>query len=349
MKILIVKSSALGDIIHAFPAVQYLRKRFPQAQIDWVVEASFAELVQAHPDVNNVIPFNSKKWRQNLFKLDTWRDIRKFLKTLTSTTYDYLFDLQGNFKSGLINFFVKGGSKVGFGLATVKERINVLFTNKRYNPPIHFNIREDYLFIAQSPFKDTERKVEGIQLKINEEGEKRIKRILEDPNVSHGKKIMVCAGSNWPNKQLSLPTLKSFLEKIAKNQEVSFLFAWGTSEEKKGAEELALAFPGHCIVMDRLPLPLLQNLMSRIDLVIAMDSLPLHMAGTAGTPTYSVFGASLAAKFKPMGQRHRAFQGACPYGRTFVKRCSVLRTCKTGACVKDIQAEDLYNDFKKFA
>ena len=85
--------------------------------------------------------------------------------------------------------------------------------------------------------------------------------------------------------------------------------------------------------------------MASVDMVIAMDSLPLHLAGTTETPTFSIFGASSANKYKPKGKKHLAFQGTCPYKRTFERRCPVLRTCSTGACIRDLHGEELFHYF----
>ncbi len=97
-------------------------------------------------------------------------------------------------------------------------------------------------------------------------------------------------------------------------------------------------------VLPLLSLSLLQNWMRSMDLVIAMDSLPLHLAAEANVPTFSVFGPSFAAKYSPMGSKHVSIQGVCPYGQVFAKRCSILRTCKTGACMKNITAEQLFSE-----
>jgi heptosyltransferase-1 len=161
-------------------------------------------------------------------------------------------------------------------------------------------------------------------------------------------KVMVCPGSNWPNKQLSQETLRSFLHCFAEKLEAHFIFLWGHKEEKELAERLALSFPRKGTVLNKVTLPTLQNLMSKVDLVIAMDSLPLHLAATTATPSYSIFGASSAHKYKPIGLHHEAFQGSCPYGQTFTKRCDKLRTCKTGACIKDLQGKQLFDHFYKW-
>lgn len=345
MKALIIKTSSLGDIIHAFPALQALRCH---AEVDWVVEKPFAELVQAHPDVSRVLPIDTKKWRKAWFNSNTRLEIRVFLQHLRMVQYDFVFDLQGNIKSGLVALSARSPVKVGFGRQSVAEWPNLLGTNRHYNPPKELNIREDYLYLIQKTLNSFERVPEGIKLKINSEEQAKIQQILFHSALSGGIKILVCSGSNWMNKQLSPPYLKSFLQAIYHHLPARFICLWGSPEEKKLAEEINQLFPGHSLVLDKLALPVLQNLMTYLDLVIAMDSLPLHLAGTTGTPTYSIFGASLMQKYKPLGRQHEALQGSCPYGNTFEKRCKILRTCSSGLCIKSLEGSQLFHHFMKW-
>lgn len=345
MKILIIKTSSLGDIIHAFPVLQYLRRLYPHAQIDWLIEESFAELVQAHPDLNHAISVNIKKWRSTISKKECWQEMRASLKKMRQCHYDLVLDLQGNIKSGLLAGMIRSARKVGFGWQTVPEWPNVFFTHERYNPPCGHNIREDYLFLAQSALEEEINDMSGVALQISSKQAAQIEELLQASLLQGGPRIVVCPGSNWTNKQLSLDVLQAFLEQIARKLEGRFLFVWGTQKEKEIVEKLQQRFLDSSLITDRFPLPVLQNLMSKAQLVIAMDSLPLHLAGTTSTPTYSIFGASSAHKYKPLGSLHYAFQGGCPYGKSFEKRCPILRTCSTGSCVKQIDANTLFSHF----
>jgi len=345
MNILIIKTSSLGDIIHAFPVLQYLRRLYPHARIDWVVEQPFSELVRAHPAIDHVYTVQVKKWRKNLFKRETWQEITQFRQQLKSTRYDFVLDLQGNIKSGFITGMAKSSLKVGFGYATVPEWPNLLFTHRRYNPVAHQNIRDDYLFIAQSLLGDFGQEQSGVQLKVSSQEEARVQQVLFNSALKDRLMLMICPGSNWSNKQLSRETLQEFLTYLHDQLQASFLFVWGNQEEKQLVEELAAGFSPHSLVVEKLSLPVLQNLMSHMHAVIAMDSLPLHLAGTTSVPTYSIFGASSAHKYKPIGERNHAFQGVCPFNKQFEKRCSILRTCETGACIKNINGKNLFQHF----
>jgi len=338
MKILIVKTSSLGDIIQSYPVLSYIKKKYPTAQIDWVVESPFADLLRAHPLVNHVWTIDSKAWRKWWYSLRTYSQMLDLKKRMNEQRYDLVFDLQGNLKSGLLLSQLKSNLKIGFGPKTVHERVNTWFTDMHYESPVGVNIRDDYIRLPQAHFNDDQPFEDpGVVLKITAEQEKSLQNILENVKTPY----LVCPGSAWRNKQVTLEALTEFLQLLQQEKECSYLIAWGTESEKIKAEDLQAKL-SNAAVIPRLHLAVLQNLMSRVELVIAMDSLPLHLAGTTGTPTFSVFGASLAEKFKPKGKLHVAMQGTCPYGKTFLKRCPILRTCKTGACIRSLSGREIF-------
>ena len=340
MRILIVKTSALGDIIHTFPVLDYLKDRFPDAKIDWVVEKAGAPLLEAHPHIDRVHTADTKRWRFSPFcTRHAWRTLRGDLQT---HTYDVVFDLQGNTKSALFTFWAHSKNKVGFDRASVPEWTNLLVTNTRFNPPTGRNIRQDYLHIVASYFEDPDAQIlqTSIALNITDQEKNRVDTLLPAGKQT----LLVCPGSAWPNKRLSPDALQALLHSINEASSPFFLFASGNEEELSFAQELAEQFPDSAIA-DRLPLPTLQHVMSRVDRIIAVDSLPLHLAGTTDTPSFSIFGPSLAAKYRPLGPQNTSVQGPCPYGRTFEKRCPILRTCPTGACIHDLPVDTMDQQF----
>ncbi|HSX13314.1 MAG TPA: glycosyltransferase family 9 protein [Chlamydiales bacterium] len=312
MKILIVKSSSLGDIIQCFPVVNYLHQLFPNANIDWVVEENFLSLVQSHPYVHRAIP---KKWSE----------IRR-------ERYDYLFDLQGNCKSGVIDLIAISKRKIGF--ANPREWPNILCTNTRFSVPKEWNIRLQYLSIVEQFFRKKIDSAQSITLQASD-----FERI--EPYCK--KYVMVCPGSKWKNKQLKDETLRLFLHRIFELYKMPFLFVWGSQEEKEYCEKIQT--PESVILPMRLEIPTWQHLMNAMELVIAVDSSALHLCGTTNVPSFSVFGPTIANVFKPIGDQHYAYQGKCPYNRTFLKQCPILRSCATGACIRDIATEDLLREF----
>lgn len=344
--ILIVKTSAIGDVIQTFPVLEYLRQKFPDARIDWVVEEGIAPLLRSNPLIDHVIEVRSKQWRKHPFQLETRKGFRCFTKQLRSTSYDVLFDLQGNAKSAVVTGCAKATSKVGFGWKSARERCNLLVTTHRFNPPSNLNIRLKYLDLVQSYLDDSEAfEIQGVRLNLSEAEQSRLKELNQQ---SQRPRFMVCFGSKWPNKRMAKETLASLLEKIEADCTPSYFFIFGDEEEKRFAQSLSDHFKGSVSIGD-LSLPLWQALMWEMDGVIAVDSAALHLCATTKTPSFSVFGPSLASCYKPMEQRHFAVQGTCPYGKTFSVRCPILRTCSTGACIRDLQVDTLFDAYKSWS
>lgn len=341
MRIVIVKTSALGDIVQAFDVLDYLHARFPDAQIDWIVEESLASLVSAHPLIRRTIPLNMR----GLKKIGrSWIKIFSQIKNLRSESYDLLFDLQGNCKSGIVSFLCRAKSKIGFGWKSVRERPNMLAMDIRIDVPKQMNIRLHYLQLIQKYFSDESSvQVDGVRFHISEQEKNGVAAIVSKAKTAP-MKIMVCPGSKWANKQLSLESLAGFLRKIKADFNPSFFLMWGAESEKALCDQLQTHL-SDSFVIDRLPIPAWQNLMNEMDLVIAVDSSALHLCGTTKTPSFSLFGPTSPVIFKPLGPRHFALQGSCPYNRVFPKACPALRTCPTGACLKSLTPDQLYTPF----
>jgi heptosyltransferase I len=349
MNVLIVKTSSLGDIIQAFCVLDYIKGKFPNAQIDWVVEEDFAELLHSHPYVDNAIVVNTKIWR-HLSLQGKWHYFKAAQKELRVRSYDVVFDLQGNTKSAVITKQVRAKKKVGFGVKTVSEILNVLVTNKRYNPPDGENIRADYLYLVQQFFGDQVSWNDSwgrVTLPVTDDERVFIHRMLNHTNLQNKKQFVVCYGTRWKNKQIVLTRLVDFLHRIAADEDASFIFVWGNEEEKSIAEHLHNHFYSDSIISEKLSFAMLQCLMSLVDFVIAMDSLPLHLCGTTATPSFSMFGPSSAKKYCPPTCKDHYLQGQCPINFNFEKRCPRLRYCETGACLKSISGEQLYEVYSQ--
>ena len=273
MYILIVKTSSLGDILHAFPILDYLKERYPDAKVDWVVERPFAELVRRHPLVRRTLEIDTKGWRKNLWK--GRGEIAAFKGELREVTYDWLFDLQGNCKSGIVTYLARAQEKVGFGKETVPEWPNLLVTKRRYDPPPGKNIREDYLYLVTESLGEPCVMPRGrTVLHVTEKERSQVEAFLAHPKLQ-GSRILVCPGSAWPNKQLPVDALVTFCSKISGR----FIWLWGNDGERGIAHQLLQHFGQTSLVAPKLSLPALQHLMGKVDLVVTMDSLPLRLWG----------------------------------------------------------------------
>ncbi len=344
--ILIVKTSSIGDVIHAFPVLDYLREQFPGAKIDWVVEKSCADLLRAHPRIDHVLTVDTRAWRKALMAPKTRQEFAQFVSELRREKYDFLIDLQGNCKSALITLLANAQAKIGFDWKSVPEKPNVFVTTHRYFVPPELSVRKRYLHLLQCYLQEMgEISPQPVELKISAAERERLDGILAQPAIADGEPLMVCFGSKWRNKQLKEETLVELLKRIDQELQASFVFIWGDAEEQKIAEAFQAFFPTSSISVGGLSLNLWQALMTHMRGVLAVDSAALHLCGTTATPSFSIFGPSSASFYKPEGERHVAYQGSCPYGRTFVKRCPILRTCASGACMRNLDPDEIFKSF----
>src|SRR5450830_1873507 len=121
VKILLIRVSSLGDVLHNMPVVDDLRRHFNDAQIDWVVEEGYVNLVRLHPGVRHIIPFALRRWRKSLLSANTQREMKQFYQQVRAEEYDLVIETQGLFKTGIIMGMarlVSGGNKVGLANGT---------------------------------------------------------------------------------------------------------------------------------------------------------------------------------------------------------------------------------------
>ncbi|MBM3192029.1 MAG: glycosyltransferase family 9 protein [Chlamydiae bacterium] len=333
---LIVKMSALGDVLQALDCAQYLKNKYPFCHITWAIETKCASLAAACPYIDEVISLDIKG-----LKRKPWQFIKaslRFLQVLNKRYYDVIWDLQGNCKSAIVTYFTKGACKVGFGKNSVAEWPGTWVVDKMYEVEPGWPIAEQYLFLLRAYFQDEKPFVATAHhLKVSE------KILLPKTACPH--RFMVCPGSFWENKRLSEDTLFNFLSLLKKHYKPFMVLIWGTEQERVVVERLSKKLKDDVLILGQLKFPCWQQLMTQMDCVITMDSCALHLAALAGVATFSVFGASSSQVYRPQGIHHKGYQGRCPYGEIFTKRCPKLRTCRTGACIKDIQAEALMEAF----
>ncbi len=349
-KYLFVKTSALGDILQSLFAVQDLKQRDPSAIIDFVVEKRFSDCILSHPLIRKTLIVDTKKWRKNPFSKSDRKEISTFIQDLRKEEYTAVFDLQGNSKSGLITKLVKANDKVGYSFKCVPEFLNIFATNQRFyvshSLPITLQMRS---LLAQYFQSEIDLHSVKFFFDLNIESKEKISQILSNSIVRTDKKILVCMGSNWINKVPSLAMVKTVLTSWAQKEELSFLFLWGSEKERKVANDLMATFSKNSISIGHLSIPTLHALIQKVSGVVAPDSSILHVVALTDTPSLSLFGPSSPLVYKPLGDKHHFFQGACPYGKKFVKRCPKLRTCKTGACLKDIKEAELQDTLSIFS
>lgn len=280
MRILIVKVSSLGDIIHTLPAVTDACRARHDIEFDWVVEENFVEVPAWHPAINNVIPVAIRRWRKNIVRTYLDKEIKAFRKNLQGVHYDLVIDAQGLIKSGIISRMSKGLT-VGLSNKTIREPLATLFYNKRYSVPWdeHAVDRVRQLFSRALSYRYDKNKVDyGIDLS----------RIDPDYQPDSTKRVMFLHGTTWKTKHWPVNYWRQ-LAHIATEQGYEVEIPWGDVVEKARAEAIAEGLD-KVTVLDKLSLSGLARKMIRCSGVISVDTGLGHLAAALSKPNVSLYG-----------------------------------------------------------
>jgi len=335
MKVLIVKVSALGDVVHALPVLSHIREVHPEAEIDWLVEEGFSSILEDHPLIQRVIKLRTKRWRKQSL-LTTLKEVSSFIRELRSRRYDLVFDLQGNSKSGACTLLAKGSAKYGFNRANVREWPNLLAT--RYHVALDeadHHIAQRALAVVRAALPAEKRVAPVGPLPVNEAARQRIAEQLKQ--FSLNRPLVVCVyGTTWQTKLWALESWKELVKRLQKEQGLQPVLTWGNDEEKKAVEQIAAAAGGAAIVWPRGSLQDLVALLDWADLVVGCDTGPIHIAAAVGTPTVSLYRVTDARRNGPEGEIHQRLQAPLDCSPCLRKHCEDDAVCSCSISVEDV-------------
>lgn len=275
MRVLIIKTSSMGDVVHALPVVHDMRRAFQNVQIEWLVEASFAAIVRMHPGVNHVLPLNWRRWRRKLFDSDTWRAMRALRAQLRAQPYDCVLDLQGLFKSALWGRQA-AGPLMGYDRASGRDPfVAWLYARKATVPwQQHAVDRCRQLAAAHLGYPmPTDPPVFGI---APSQGVFK----LRGPSAA----LIPCASrpeKMWPEARWIA------VGRRIKAMGLWPLVIWGTEEEQVRAERIAAGCEGD--VPPFLNVHDMASLLAQTKRVIGLDTGFSHLAAALGRPTIGIY------------------------------------------------------------
>ena len=277
MRILLVKTSSLGDVIHNLPVVTDLRAQFPDAAIDWVVEEGFADIPRLHPGVRRVIPVALRRWRKSLLAPATWREIKAFRATINEQTYDLVIDTQGLLKSALIARMASG-RRCGYAATAAREPIAARFYDANFDVPknLHAVLRNRQLAALAAGYAASPALDYGIA-------------ISPAPTFDRVSAILLTATSRddklWPQDRW----IK--LGRALHERGLTCLLPAGSSPERERAAKIAQTIPG-ASVLPPMSLTDLAGQLAAARIVIGVDTGLVHLAAALGRPVLALFSAS---------------------------------------------------------
>ena len=280
MRVLLVKMSSLGDVVHTLPALTDAATH--GVQFDWVVEEAFADIPARHPAVVNVLPIAWRRWRSSL--LANRRALGSFVSTLRSQHYDLVLDAQGLIKSGIVAGLAHAASKAGFAQGSAREGAAAVFYERRIEVAAgqHAVDRLRQLFAAVFGYSCPEQLDFGITPSS----------ASRSPASGAAGACVLLHGTTWASKHYP-ESMWIDLARRATGQGLSVAVPWGNAVEQARAERIANATGA--TVWARTTLADLMDKLGRAALVVGVDSGLTHLSAALNVPTVVIYGSTDSA------------------------------------------------------
>ncbi|MCB1034204.1 MAG: glycosyltransferase family 9 protein [Acidobacteria bacterium] len=307
MRILLLRTSALGDVIHCLPVLTALRRDLPESTIGWVVERAMAPVLEDHPDIDELFVVRMREWRHRLRARRTWREILEVRRRLRCFRADVVFDLMGNHKAGALARLSGCHRRVGLRRQDRREPSSALWINEPV-PALGRHAVERALSLL--PAVGIEADFAGADFaggKLFQQPSAEADRLTAAGEVY----ALLSPGAGWENKRYPSRLWGQAARQIHETSGIPIWVTCGPGEEGL-AEELVAAGGDAARLLGPTDLPTLAWLMRRSRLFLGGDTGPLHLAHALGTPVLSLMGPTDPSTHGPFGNPDRALVRRLP-------------------------------------
>ena len=324
MRVLLIKTSSLGDVVHTLPALTDAQRAIPGIQFDWVVEEGFAEIPAWHPAVAQVVPVAIRRWRKNLWQTLRSGEWRRFKARLRETRYDLVIDAQGLLKSAWLTRYVKA-PVAGLDRDSAREPLASRVYDRRYAVPRdqHALERVRQLFAQALGYE--------LPQGIGDYGLDRAQLATpgEEPY------LLFLHGTTWPSKHWPEAYWRELAERMS-DFGWAIRLPWGNAEEKARAERIVSGIV-NAAVLPKLNLAGVARVIAGARACVAVDTGLGHLAAALDVPSISLYGPTLPGRV-----------GA--YGRSQVHLCASGPNAGRGdrhkPCFDDLRPERVVTELK---
>jgi heptosyltransferase-1 len=315
-RIALIKPSALGDIIHSLPVLTALRQRYPQAYLAWVVNRGYAELLRGHADLDAVLPFDRGASRSGLFAAA--RNYGRFFQGFRQQQFDLVIDLQGLFRSGLMAACSGAGRRVG--LSSAREGARMFYTDVIPVADFHALHAVDRYWLVAEAFGVGDLP-KSFRVPLPEAERHWAAQLLRDyprPWIALG------VGARWQTKRWP-PEHFAFLARRAQERVGGTVLFVGGPDETPLARATAGCLAGDvCDLTGRTTLPQLAAVLASVDVMVANDTGPLHLAAALGRPVVAPYTCTKVLLNGPYGASAGAVEARIWCQGSYRKHCGRL-------------------------
>ena len=341
LSILIIKLSAIGDVVHTLPLLEVLRSNFAHARIDWLVEEDARQIIENHKDIDQIIVSRRKSWLQRLARVGEVpglvKEIAGFLGELRSKEYDIVIDLQGLFKSGILTGLSRGKRKIGF---TGGREGSVLFLTERPFR-VDYNRHAIDRYLETATYLDIHKTPWNGGIPITEEAKRAVDAFLQDVGLQEKKLIAVNPIAKWETKLWEPGKFSLLADRLAGQLSFSILFT-GSGADRPQIDGIISNMKNPAAnLAGRTGLKELAYLYSRCRLVVSTDTGPMHIAAAMRTPVVAIFGPTAPWRTGPYGKGNRVVRSGVGCSPCFQK------VCDHRTCMREITVEKVFKSVKK--
>jgi heptosyltransferase-1 len=317
MKILLIRTSALGDVVHCLPVLTALRRHLPHAKIGWLVEGAMAPVLEGHPDLDALLTVRLRPWRKRPFSAETRAEVAGFLRDLDRFAPDVTLDLMGNHKAGFLSALTQCDRRIGLGRAWRREPSSSFWISEPVAPRgAHAVDRALSLLDAL-----------GLPPEPADFGGGKIFRQEPDGSERPDREpfVLIHPGAGWASKRYPPERWGEAARLLRERTGLSTRVPVARGEEALAAGVEA-ASGGAARTVPAGDLPALAALLRRARLVMGGDSGPTHLAHALGTPVLMLMGPTDPARHGPYGAPERALWKDLPCGFCY-RRFDEPRPC----------------------
>ena len=327
-KVLIIRTSALGDVVHSLPVLTALRRGLPEAKIAWLVEDAYLPLLRHHPDLDVTIPVRLRAWRKRPLSPATWRELRDLMRRLDSFQPDVVLDLMGNHKAGLLGALTMSDRRIGLAREYRREPSSAIWISESVAAEGPHSV-DRMLSLLQA--LDLPRQPVDF-------GAAKLASALDLPSRKSGDRLLISGpivihpGAGWENKRYP-PDHWGRVAAILRDRARLETRVISTPAEADLARETVAASSGAAQETSAPDLRTLATELRGASLVMAGDTGPVHLAHALGTAVLCLMGPTDPEKSGPYGKPEYALWHALPC--SFCHR----RYAKMQKCMLDLDPE----------
>ena len=308
LRILIVRLSAIGDVVHGMPVLNALRDHYPRARIAWLVEGRGGDLLEGHPSLSQLIRVR-KGW------LSSPREVARLRCELFRQRFDVTLDLQGLTKSAVAARLSGARRRIGFAGAEGRE-LSQWLNNERVTANAEHVIEKNLQLLG--PLGIINPQV-SFRLPSNAAANSRVQDFMRQQELLSGF-VLLNPGAGWPSKRWPVERFSELAERIHERAGLRCVVAWGGLEEETWANRIVETSGGAAVKAPATSLVELAALCRHARLFVGGDTGPLHLAAAVGARCVALFGPVSALRNGPYGSEHTVLQKACLLGNSRTRR-----------------------------